>query len=357
MKLEKLKYWLIPTFWIIVSILMLAQEYLYLSNQIRGLNFDWVSASVFKFKWLLYIPITFLVFYIGKKLPIQKSKIIQRLFIHGVISLLVSILAVFFFALFLTLIFNFVGDKKTFSETFIKVVSTSFLNEFINYWLILAVYHGIKIFENYQQSIVEKARLEQQLSDTKLNALKMQLQPHFLFNTHHNIIGLMQKGDTDKATKMLIKLSDLLRLSLKENNDDLVPLKNEVQLLELYLGILKIRFEEKLDYKILIENNLRKVFVPPMLLQPIVENAVKYGIEPFAKQGIIEISATKQADTLMLSVKDNGIENFEKFKLGIGLSNTQERLKNLFGEETSLAIVSNKPENGITVNITLPFLT
>ncbi len=354
MKINQLKYWLIPTFWIVVSILMFAQEYL--SNQIRNLPFDWVSSIVFKFKWLLYIPITFLVFYIGKKLPIQKPQIVQRLLVHKVISLLISTLAVFVYALFLTLLFNFVGDKKPFTDMFRKVVSTSFLNEFINYWLILAVYHGIKIFENYQQSLVEKARLEQQLSDTKLNALKMQLQPHFLFNTHHNIIGLMQKGDTEKATKMLMKLSDLLRLSLKETNDDLFRLKNEIHLLQLYLDILKIRFEERLDYNILIDSELQDAFVPPMLLQPIVENAIKYGIEPFAKHGIIEISASGKQKQLMLSVKDNGIETFTDFKFGIGLMNTQERLKNLFGDETNLNIASNYPNNGITVTITLPLL-
>lgn len=351
---NQLKYWLIPAFWIIVSVLMLAQEYL--SSQLRNSSFDWVSGIVFKFKWLLYIPITFLVFYIGKKLPIQKLQIIQRLLVHSVISLIVSVLAVLLYAVFLTLLFDFIGDNKAFLDMFRKVISTSFLNEFINYWLILAVYHGIKIFENYQQSIIEKARLEKQLSETKLSALKIQLQPHFLFNTHHNIIGLMQKGDTEKATKMLIKLSDLLRLSLKENNEDLVKLKNEIHLLELYLAILKIRFEDRLECKILIDSSLEEVFVPPMLLQPIVENAIKYGVEPFAKQGEIEILAKNTETQLMLSVKDNGIETFSEFKFGIGLMNTQERLKNLFGEETSLTISSNAPDSGVCVTITLPLL-
>lgn len=354
MKLNKLKYWLIPAFWIIVSMLMLAQEYL--SSQIRNIPFDWVSGIVFKFKWLLYIPATFLVFFIGKKLPIEKPQIIQRLLIHKVISLIVSLLAVLAYALFLTLLFNFIGDKKEFLTMFRRVVSTSFLNEFINYWLILVVYHGIKIFENYQQSILEKAQLEKQLSDVKLGFLKMQLQPHFLFNTHHNIIGLMQKGDTEKATKMLIKLSDLLRLSLKENNEDLVRLKNELHLLQLYLDILKIRFGDRLNCKVLIDNALQESFVPPMLLQPIVENAIKYGVEPFAKQGEIEILAKNTETQLMLSVKDNGIETFSDFKFGIGLMNTQERLKNLFGAETSLSISSNFPDNGVCVTITLPLL-
>ena len=355
MKLNRLKYWLIPTFWIIVSILMLAQEYL--SSQLRDYDFDIVESIVFKFKWWLYIPITFLVFFIGKKLPIEKPKVFSKLLFHLFISLLISTLSLIIFALFLTLLLNFVGDKVLFQNIIRKVISTSFLNEFVNYWLILAVYHGIKIFDNYQQSILEKTQLEKQLSDTKLNALKMQLQPHFLFNTHHNIIGLMQKGDTEKATNMLMKLSDLLRLSLKENDEDLVRLKNEIHLLQLYLDILKIRFEARLDCKILIDSKLQNAFVPPMLLQPIVENAIKYGVEPFAKQGNIEISASAKHNKLFLSVKDNGIETFSDFKFGIGLMNTQERLKTLFGEETSLNISSNAPENGVNVTITLPLLT
>lgn len=354
MKTKQLKYWLIPAFWITVSILMLAQEYL--SSQLRDYHFDFLESFIFKAKWFIYIPITFLIFFIGKKLPIKKPKVVSKLFIHLFISLIISGLALCTYALFITALLNFVGDKVFFLNIFRKVISTSFLNEFVNYWLILSVYHGIKIFDDYQQSIIEKSQLEKQLSDTKLNALKMQLQPHFLFNTHHNIIGLMQKGDTEKATKMLMKLSDLLRLSLKETNDDLFRLKNEIHLLQLYLDILKIRFEERLDYKILIDKELQDAFVPPMLLQPIVENAIKYGIEPFAKQGTIEISASSKQNQLMLSVKDNGIETFTDFKFGIGLMNTQERLKNLFGEETSLNIASNSPSNGITVTITLPLL-
>jgi sensor histidine kinase YesM len=235
-------------------------------------------------------------------------------------------------------------------------VAAIYTNEFVNYWIILAAHKAYTIFRQFQQSQLDKANLEKQLADAKLDFLKMQLQPHFLFNTHHNIIGLMQKGDTEKATQMLMKLSDLLRLSLKENNDDLVPLKNEVHLLELYLDILKIRFEERLDYQISIGNELQKAFVPPMLLQPIVENAVKYGIEPFAKQGKLEISAQNGHGELKLIVKDNGIDTFHTFDFGIGLMNTQERLKNLFGEHAKLNIMSNNPENGITVTITLPLL-
>ncbi len=355
MKLNQLKYWLIPTFWIIVTFLMVGQDVLV--YRLDGKNIDWIFVFIMKTKWLLYIPITFIVFWLGEKLPLEQPNLFKKLLLHLSISLIVSLLAIFINSIIVAFLTNFLfGQNDGFLFFMKRVFALSFFNEYINYWLILATYKAIDFYQEYQKSIIEKAQLEKQLSDTKLNALKMQLQPHFLFNTHHNIIGLMQKGDTEKATKMLMKLSDLLRLSLKENNEDLVRLKNEIQLLELYLEILKIRFEERLAYKILINNELQNIFVPPMLLQPIVENAIKYGIEPFAKQGKIEISASTNNEKLTLSVRDNGIETFTDFKFGIGLMNTQERLENLFGRDSSLEIFSNSPENGVTVTITLPLL-
>lgn len=356
MKLNKLKYWLIPAFWIIVTFLMIGQDVLVYS--LDGKNINWFHILIMKTKWLLYIPITFIVFWLGEKLPLTQANILKNLFLHLVISLIISILAIFVNSIIVAFLSNILLNQNDGFLFFMKrVFALSFFNEYINYWLLLATHKSISFYQDYQQSIIDKSQLEKQLSDTKLNVLKIQLQPHFLFNTHHNIIGLMQKGDTGKATKMLIKLSDLLRLSLTENDADLVRLKNEITLLQLYLDILKIRFEERLNYKILINSELENAFVPPMLLQPIVENAIKYGIEPFAKQGEIEISATIKQNQLVLSVKDNGIETFSDFKFGIGLMNTQERLKNLFGEETSLSILSNTPNNGVSVIITLPLLT
>ena len=355
MKLNQLKYWLIPAFWIIVTFLMIGQDLLVYT--LDGKNINWSHILIMKTKWLLYIPITFIVFWLSVQLPLEQPNILKNLFFHLIISLIISLLAIFINAVIVAFLTHFLLNQNDGFLFFMKkVFSLSFFNEYINYWLLLATYKAIHFYQDYQQSIIEKAQLEKQLSDTKLNVLKIQLQPHFLFNTHHNIIGLMQKGDTEKATKMLIKLSDLLRLSLKENDADLVKLKNEMILLQLYLDILKIRFEERLNYKILIDSQLEDVFVPPMLLQPIVENAIKYGIEPFAKQGNIKILATTKQNKLVLSVKDNGIETFSDFKFGIGLMNTQERLKNLFGEETNLNILSNAPDNGVSVTITLPLL-
>lgn len=354
MKIKQLKYYLIPAFWLIVTLLMIGQDLMF--SALKGNQIVWADTLIFKIKWLLYIPITFFVFWLGEKLPLESPRVLRNLFINLLISLTTSFLAVVIYSVIVTILWNMFIGQTQFQLIFRRNLSVSLFNEFVNYWIILAAHKAYTIFRQFQQSQIDKANLEKQLSDARLGFLKMQLQPHFLFNTHHNIIGLMQKGDTEKATKMLIKLSDLLRLSLKENNDDLVPLKNEVHLLQLYLDILKVRFEERLDYQISISNDLQKAFVPPMLLQPLVENAVKYGIEPFAKQGKLEISAQNGQDVLKLMVKDNGIETFHHFNFGIGLMNTQERLKNLFGEEAKLDIMSNTPENGITVTITLPLL-
>ncbi|MFN3852448.1 MAG: sensor histidine kinase [Spirosomataceae bacterium] len=384
MSLSKIKYWLIPIFWVIVTILMTAQDYI--ASQLRDYPFYLAESLIFKIKWLVYIPITFLVFEIGRRLPIKQPKLIAKLSIHLTISLIISFLSLCLISVIMTYLWQKTGDTIQYHNVLKKMISTAFLNEFVNYWLILGVYNGILIFEEYQQAKIDKSKLEKQLSESKLNALKMQLQPHFLFNTHHNIIGLMQKGDTDKATRMLMKLSDLLRLSLKENIGDLVPIRNEIQLLNLYFEIIKIRFEERLSYQFLIDKDLENALVPPMLLQPIVENAIKYGIEPYAKKGEIEVrvmlvdsphpypfsfeeKGTKKPspsrrglgevnNLLKLSIKDNGIDNqsFTNFNFGIGLSNTQNRLETLFDEDGQLNIISNEPQSGITVELIMPLI-
>ncbi|MCU0324510.1 MAG: histidine kinase [Spirosomaceae bacterium] len=366
MSLSKIKYWLIPIFWVVVTILMTAQDYI--ASQLRDYPFYLVESLIFKIKWLVYIPITFLVFEIGKRFPIKQPKLITKLSIHIAISLIISILSLCFTSVIMTYLWQKTGDTIQYHNVLKKMISTAFLNEFVNYWLILGVHNGISIFEEYQQAKIDKSKLEKQLSESKLNALKMQLQPHFLFNTHHNIIGLMQKGDTEKATQMLMKLSDLLRLSLKENIGDLVPLRNEIQLLSLYFEIIKIRFEERLSYQFLIDKHLENALVPPMLLQPIVENAIKYGIEPYAKRGEIEVrveplltpgrASSPIRGKLKLIIKDNGIDNqsFTNFNFGIGLSNTQHRLETLFGKDGQLNIISNEPQSGITVELTMPLI-
>ena len=348
---KNIRYYLIPLYWIMVTIAMTGQEWFFAKS------FDWTPSLIYKTKWLLYIPFTFVVFWLSSRFPIQKPNLLKHIVWHLIFSKLLSILHLMVFSGLATLLWRLFIGEKSFVAVVEKNIAYSFINELLNYWVLLGVHKALSIFRAYQQAQLDKAELQKQLSDAKLSFLKMQLQPHFLFNTHHNIIGLMQQGEIPKATQMLMKLSDLLRLTLKENRSDLVSLQQEIELLRLYLDILKIRFGERLDVQIVLPEELSGVPVPMMLLQPIVENAVKYGVEPFAKQGKICIEATRVGERLRLSVRDNGAKvDSVNFQFGVGLTNTLKRLESLYQSNYLLDIQDNQDGLGICVIVEIPLI-
>jgi two-component system, LytTR family, sensor kinase len=192
-----------------------------------------------------------------------------------------------------------------------------------------------------------------QLAAARLRTLQTQFRPHFLFNTLNTIAGLVHKAP-DKADSVLTMLSDLLRFSLETNIEAQIPLKRELEFVEKYLAIMHVRFEERVRYEVQAAPDALTASVPTLLLQPIVENSVKYGLEPKREGGKITIRAWRDARLLHLNVSDTGvgITNPEKMKEGIGLSSTRARLHEFYGGAASLTI---RDGNGTTVEITIPF--
>jgi two-component system, LytTR family, sensor kinase len=194
-----------------------------------------------------------------------------------------------------------------------------------------------------------------QLASAHLQALQAQLQPHFLFNTLNTIAGLVHKSP-DKADSVLTMLSDLLRFSLETSGETQVPLRHEIEFTEKYLAIMRVRYGERVRYEFQIAQEALCACVPALLLQPLVENAVKYAIEPSPDGCKIDICASHDGNFLRLSVSDTGPGNAHAapLKEGIGLSTTRARLHELYGEQSSLEIDN---ESGFTVKIKIPFRT
>jgi sensor histidine kinase YesM len=208
-----------------------------------------------------------------------------------------------------------------------------------------------------RESELLASELGTKLAEAQLQALKMQLQPHFLFNTHHSIIALMLRNETTPAIKMLTRLSDLLRITLQRNHQQLTSLKEELDALDLYLGIQKERYRERLQVVLDIEPALLGAEVPSLLLQPLVENAIKHGIDALPGVGVLAVKAWRAEKSLRLSVCDNGPGLRERSDLpnsGFGLSNTRSRLQRLYGSEHSFEIIS-RDGSGAEVNISIPF--
>lgn len=355
---KNFKYWVIPSVWVLMLGLQMGQDWI--NSRLLDTQFFWQESFHFNVKWLFYLPITFVLMALHDRFPLEGPQLYRNIAYLVFITLAIVCVHLLSFGWLLQALWQHIRQQPvSLGGIYRKLFSVYLINVWVIYWVILLAYRAYQVSVGYQQAKVERERLQKQLADSKLQALKMQLQPHFLFNTHHNIIGLMQAGDTQRATQMLTKLSDLLRLSLKENVGDLVPIQNELRLLQLYLDILKIRFGERLQYDIHLAQEAQQAMVPPLMLQPIVENAIKYGVEPFAKTGTVRISIRPtEPSRLLLEVSDNGIESqaIESFSFGVGLSNTQERLSNLFGESAELYLHTNQPQRGITVSIEIPLL-
>lgn len=205
---------------------------------------------------------------------------------------------------------------------------------------------------------VQASELARQLAAAQLSALKMQLQPHFLFNTLGAIIVLVQQQKTSEAEAMVARLGDLLRLALEDVDAQEVPLWRELEFLRLYLSIEELRFKDRLRLRITADPGLSDALVPHMVLQPLVENAVRHGLGQSEEVVTIDVSATKRDGSLALIVSDDGpgLQPPRLEQPGIGLANTRSRLGRLYGDGASLAAENTTP-HGARVTITLPLRT
>jgi LytS/YehU family sensor histidine kinase len=203
---------------------------------------------------------------------------------------------------------------------------------------------------------VRGAELAGQLTAAQLSALKMQLQPHFLFNTLGAIMVLMQQHKQPQAEAMLIGLSDLLRLVLEDVETQQVPLWRELEFLRLYLSIEQVRFQDRLQVRIAAGPDVSEALVPHMVLQPIVENAVRHGLGHSEGAVSIDVEARQQRDDLVLTVSDDGSGTVEPqfHRRGVGLANTEHRLARLYGDRASLLAEKRVP-HGVRVTLTLPW--
>jgi sensor histidine kinase YesM len=214
-----------------------------------------------------------------------------------------------------------------------------------------------KIRLKYRSEMIDKEKtrrtdMEKENLAANLKVLQAQIEPHFLFNTLSNILSLIDtKPDTGKS--MLLDLTKYLRTSLSRTMPEKTTLSQEMSMIKAYLDIHKIRMDERLNYKIDVPDNLWQHSFPPMLLQPLVENAIKHGLEPKVEGGEIVIRAIQENDLLKIEVADTGLGFSDLDKPGLGITNVRERLSLLFGEKGRLIIEENKP-HGVWATIEVP---
>ncbi len=224
---------------------------------------------------------------------------------------------------------------------------------------ILALTHALDYYDRYTRRLVQSAELEDRLSRVRLAFLRNQMQPHFLLNTL-NLISALIYTDTDKADRMIADLGDLLRLTLEDSSRQEVPLGREMQYLEHYLDIARTRFGSVLQVESRIDPEMEAAIVPSLVLQPLVENALRHGLAERNGQSRITITASRSDDCLRLEVSDNGpglpLAAPGPVRLGVGLGNTRRRLEQLYGPAQRLEI-RNRAEGGAVAVLELPYRT
>jgi signal transduction histidine kinase len=237
------------------------------------------------------------------------------------------------------------------------ILARSFIFESIAFWCLLGVVHAIVFYERFRDREVQAADLRAQLAASQLDSLVARLHPHFLFNTLQGVSTLMHR-DPRGADTMLNRLSELLRRTLHRGDRQEVPLSEEMELLEHYVGIMQIRFGDRLVFVSEIDPVVRGALVPHFILQPLVENALQHGIARRAGTGRVMVHGTRQGDSLVLRISDDGpglpADQAAYPPEGIGLSNTRLRLSQLYGPRQSLTL-RPIPGGGMMVELVLPF--
>ena len=348
--------WLLGVFvlmglWTSLYTLLIAKQFM--------LELHWESLAnnvLFVLVWVLLIPT---VWTLERRLQFSRLGWLRWLVWHVGVSLgyafLQSVLAMVLARIWMVQVHPEQPlDLKRFIPMIWQSILTMPLSAWMLFWLTLLGFYGVETYRRWREEELTSARLANQLTEARLQALQMQLQPHFLFNTLQTIAALVHR-DADAAERMLALLGDMLRMVLDYSDEPLVPLSQELELTKHYLDIQQIRFGQRLQITWGVSPVALSLEVPTLILQPLIENAIKHGLES-RPQGQLTIGANRERDKLYLSVIDNGQGSVHNgFRKRHGLSNIAERLKSLYGSAGTLQL--NGTEKGVEALIVIPAVT
>jgi two-component sensor histidine kinase len=304
------------------------------------------------FLWALSTP---LVLRLARRFRIERNNWRRRVPLHfamglGLISAMMTIVYVVYMY----------GSGRPENLTALHIAKFLIYNVdrwLLTFWVIVLSSHAFNYYRSFRKGELNAAQLRTQLAQAQLEALKMQLHPHFLFNTLHSISALLNQ-DVEAARTMISRLGDFLRMTLENAGMQEVPLQQEIEFLNGYLEIERIRFQDRLTTNVHIDPSVLDVQVPNLILQPIVENAMRHAIATTSNLGRIEILATARNGMLRIQVKDNGpglssVPSRGNVKPGVGLANTKARLERLYGVNHRFEL-ANEPAGGFVVTLEIP---
>lgn len=331
---------LIAGSWTFLALLFTPQTYL--ANLRSPAPLTWARALVASLSlFYVWAVLTPLVLWLGKLFPFERHKL-RNVLIHLLLCGPVALLHIW---LLQNVNLLMRSDQRS-PPLWGMLIGLGATNIMV-YWGIVAVSHAINYFRKYQER-------ELQLSQAELQALRTQLHPHFLFNTLNAIAELVHR-DPELADRSILRLSELLRFSLASEKTQEVTLKEEIDFLEKYVEIHKTLMRDRLNVRVNIDSEVLDAAVPNMILQPLVENAIKHGISPRPEGGNIDVHASRRDGKLHIEIIDDGMGMPPAgVEGGVGLINTRERLKHLYSDAHTFNL-SSVPGKGVKIRISLPF--
>ena len=319
----------------------------------------WSYAAFTEFTYCyLALALSPLVVLIKQRFPLGRKKTLKHLAVHLFAMLLFSTGTKGLWDVVAGPSSNYAHANFTLEKMFRSVASYSDFGGIL-YWMIVLIAVSVDLYRRYEKAAVSAARLQTQLAQAQVQSLKMQLHPHFLFNTLNSISALV-RDHPETAETMIARLSDLLRRALESTSTQEIELRQELEFLRLYLDIEQTRFEDRLTVHFNIDPGALEAMVPNMILQPLVENAIRHGIANKVENGEISISAKKRGSDLLLKVADNGVglssSTILSIKQGVGLASTKGRLERLYGVRQALQLEA-PDAGGFVARIVVPFIT
>lgn len=345
------RYGLIWGIWTVVTLFFSTQAYIARDPR-RPMSYllGLLSQASACYLWAIATP---LVLWLARRYRIERHNWVRRLLLHLLFSLgLVSVILVVNYPIFASIL-----DWPLKWFLLFRFFYVNLDQWLLIYWVILFMSHAFNYYNNFRKGELKASELRTQLVQSQLEALKMQVHPHFLFNTLHSISALLSK-DTEAARRMITRLGDFLRLTLENSGSQEVTLQQEIEFLNGYLEIERIRFQDRLTTDIRVDPEVLDVRVPNLILQPIVENAMRHAIGN-STSGHVEIVAAPRNGVVRIEVRDNG-PGIDADRLldarrgkGLGLANTQARLVGLYGDAARFEL-SNNPSGGLVVTLEIP---
>ena len=305
---------------------------------------------------LPWIPVTLAVIVLAVRVPFSRERLARYAAIHLAAAVLLAFAANVLVVLMYWATSGKFGGLVVLAQQGAVWATVRFHIALVIYAAILGITQGILYYRRTQARELQLAKVEGQLAQARVQALNAQIRPHFLFNTLHTIGQLWRSGRSDDADAVLDHLGALFHKVSSSTSRFEVPLAEELELVRDYLAIEEVRFRDRLRPKVSAPSETLDCLVPPLILQPIVENAVRHGISAVSTAGILEVSASREGSRLRLVVRDDGPGMSAATKSpgsGTGLRNTRERLTQLYGDR-GLMSISDAPGGGTIVTVDIP---